>query len=78
MSGRHASWNNFYNAFIMISSVEKYTLPTMIGTLRGDVYRTGHGAFYLDLAVTVVPIIIIYALFSRYMVSGIAMDALKK
>ena len=73
-----ASWNNFFNAFILISSREKYTLPMLIGTLRGDVYRTEYGAIYLGLAVTVVPIIIIYALFSRYIVSGISMGAVKE
>jgi ABC-type glycerol-3-phosphate transport system permease component len=73
-----ASWNNFFNAFILISSREKYTLPMLIGILRGDVYRTEYGAIYLGLAITVVPIIIIYAIFSRYIVSGIAMGAVKE
>lgn len=73
-----AAWNNFFNAFIMISSIEKYTLPMLIGILRGDVYRTEYGAIYLGLAFTVVPIIIIYAIFSRYIVSGIAMGAMKE
>jgi multiple sugar transport system permease protein len=73
-----ASWNNFFNAFIMISSIEKYTLPMLIGTLRGDVYRTEYGAIYLGLAITIVPIIIFYAVFSRFIVSGIAMGAVKE
>lgn len=73
-----ASWNNFFNAFILISSIEKYTLPMLVGTLRGDVYRTEYGAIYLGLAFTIVPIIIIYAVFSRYIVSGIAMGAIKE
>jgi multiple sugar transport system permease protein len=73
-----AAWNNFFNAFIMISSIEKYTLPMLVATLRGDVYRTEYGAIYLGLAVTVIPIITIYALFSRYIVSGIAMGAVKE
>jgi ABC-type glycerol-3-phosphate transport system permease component len=73
-----AAWNNFFNAFILISSIEKYTLPMLVQTLRGDVYRTEFGAIYLGLAVTVVPIIIIYALFSRYIVSGIAMGSVKE
>lgn len=73
-----ASWNNFFNAFIIITSIEKYTLPMLVQTLRGDVYRTEYGAIYLGLAATIVPIIIIYAIFSRYIVSGIAMGAVKE
>ncbi|HRV93939.1 MAG TPA: carbohydrate ABC transporter permease [Anaerolineae bacterium] len=73
-----ASWNNFFNAFILISSIEKYTLPMLVQTLRGDVYRTEYGAIYLGLAVTIVPIIIIYLIFSRYIVSGIAMGSVKE
>jgi multiple sugar transport system permease protein len=73
-----ASWNNFFNAFILISSRAKYTLPMVVQTLRGDVYRTEYGSIYLGLAFTVVPIIIIYVLFSRYIVSGIAMGSIKE
>ena len=73
-----ASWNNFFNAFILISSLDKYTLPMLVRTLSGDVYRTEYGAIYLGLAITIVPIIVIYAIFSRYIVSGIAMGAVKE
>jgi len=73
-----ASWNNFFTPFIVISSVEKYTLPMLVQTMRGDVYRTEYGSIYLGLALTIVPIIIIYALFSRYIVSGIAMGSVKE
>jgi multiple sugar transport system permease protein len=73
-----ASWNNFFTPFILISSIEKYTLPMLVQTLRGDVYRTEYGAIYLGLALTVVPIIIIYAIFSRYIISGIALGAVKE
>lgn len=73
-----ASWNNFFNAFILITSRDKYTLPMLIRTLRGDVYRTEYGAIYLGLAITIVPIIIFYAIFSRYIVSGIAMGSVKE
>lgn len=73
-----ASWNNFFNAFILISSFDKYTLPMLVKTLRGDVYRTEYGAIYLGLAITIVPILIIYAIFSRYIVNGISMGAVKE
>ena len=73
-----ASWNNFFNAYILINSRSKYTLPMLVQTLRGDVYRTEYGSIYLGLAITVVPILLIYALFSRYIISGIAMGSMKE
>jgi len=73
-----ASWNNFFTAFILITSRDKYTLPMLVQTLRGDVYRHEYGAIYLGLAASVVPIIIIYFLFSRYIVNGISMGAVKE
>lgn len=73
-----ASWNNFFTPFIIISSIEKYTLPMLVQTLQGDIYRTEYGAIYVGLAVTIVPIVIIYLIFSRYIVSGISMGAVKE
>ncbi len=72
------SWNNFFTPFILISSRDKYTLPMLVKTLQGDMYRTEYGAIYLGLALVVVPIIVIYAIFSRYIVSGIALGAIKE
>jgi multiple sugar transport system permease protein len=46
--------------------------------LRGDTYRTDYGSIYVGLAVSIVPIIIVYAIFSKYIVSGIAMGAVKE
>ena len=73
-----AAWNNFFNAYILITTREKYTLPMLVQTLRGDVYRHEYGAIYLGLAASVIPIIIMYFLFSRYIVSGISMGAVKE
>ncbi|MDK2824736.1 MAG: cellobiose transport system permease protein [Clostridia bacterium] len=72
-----ASWNNFFTPFMLISKVEKYTLPMMVKLLRGDMYRTEYGAIYLGLAITVIPIIIVYAMFSKYIISGISLGSVK-
>jgi len=73
-----ASWNNFLTPFFMISKLDKYTLPMLVQTLRGDTYRTEYGSIYLGLAISVIPIIAVYAVFSKYIVNGIAMGALKE
>ncbi len=73
-----ATWNNFFTPFILISTREKYTLPMLVQTLQGDIYRTEYGAIYLGLAITVVPVIIVYLFLSRFIVNGIAMGSVKE
>jgi len=72
------SWNNFFTPFIMLSTRSKFTLPMLVQLMRGDAYRTEYGAIYLGLGLTIIPIIIVYALASRYIISGIAMGAIKE
>lgn len=73
-----ASWNNFFTPFILISKMKMYTLPMLVQTLRGDTYRTEYGGIYLGLAVSIIPILIVYALFSKHIVNGISMGAVKE
>jgi multiple sugar transport system permease protein len=73
-----AVWNNFITPFVLISSMKKYTLPMLVQTLRGDIYRTEFGGIYLGIAVSLVPIIILYAFLSRYIISGITLGSIKE
>ncbi|MDR2601189.1 MAG: carbohydrate ABC transporter permease [Spirochaetaceae bacterium] len=73
-----ASWNNFFTPFVLISSQKKYTLPMLVQALRGDIYRTEYGGIYLGIAVSIVPILIFYALMSRYIISGVASGGVKE
>lgn len=73
-----ASWNNFFTPFILISKMEKYTLPMLVQTLREDVYKTELGAVYLGLGMSILPILVVYSIFAKSIVSGIAMGAVKE
>jgi multiple sugar transport system permease protein len=72
------SWNNFITPFILLSSEKKYTLPMLVQTLRGNIYRAEVGAIYLGIAISLVPIIVFYAFMSRFIISGITMGSLKE
>jgi len=72
------SWNNFITPFILISSEKKYTLPMLVQSLRGNIYRAEVGAIYLGVAISLVPIIVFYAFMSRFIISGITMGGLKE
>ncbi len=72
------SWNNFFTPFVLISDMKKYTLPMLVQTLRGDIYRTDYGGIYLGITVSIVPIIIFYVIMSRFIISGITMGGVKE
>lgn len=73
-----ASWNNFMTPFVLLSDQDKYTLPMLVQTLRGDIYRTEYGSIYLGVAVSLVPILIFYAFMSRYIIAGVSMGSVKE
>ncbi|MDR3335621.1 MAG: carbohydrate ABC transporter permease [Treponema sp.] len=72
------SWNNFFNAFVLISSTRKYTLPMLVQMLRGDIYRTEYGGIYLGIAISLIPILVFYAFMSKFIISGITMGGVKE
>jgi len=73
-----ASWNNFITPFILISSEKKYTLPMLVQSLRGNIYRAEYGAIYLGIAVSLIPILFFYSFMSRFIISGITMGGIKE
>jgi len=72
------SWNNFITPFVLISNMKMYTLPMLVQSLRGDIYRTEFGGIYLGIAVSLVPIIVFYAIMSKFIISGLSMGGVKE
>jgi multiple sugar transport system permease protein len=72
------NWNNLFVPLILLTDNKKYTMPIMVSLLRGDIYRTEYGAVYLGLALTVLPLFIFYFALSKYIISGVALGALKE
>ena len=72
------SWNTYFTALILLTDSSKYTLPIMVSLLKGDLYRKEFGAIYLGLSLCVLPLFLIYFLLSKYIISGVALGALKE
>ena len=71
------SWNNLFMPLILLTDKEKRTLPVMVSLLTNDSYRTEFGAVYVGLFITVLPLIVVYAFLSRYIVEGVALGGVK-
>ena len=73
------SWNAFMGPLFIIGGNQNlHTLPLIMQRLQGDAFRTDFGAIYFGMAVTLIPIIIVYAIFSRYIISGISLGSVKE
>jgi len=72
-----ASWNNLFIPSILLTRSDMMTLPIMVSLLRGDAYRVELGAVYLGLALAVLPLLITYFIFSKYIVAGVALGGVK-
>ena len=71
------SWNNLFMPLILLTDKNKKTLPVMVSLLNGDIYKKEYGAVYLGLLITVLPLFIVYAILSRYIVEGVALGGIK-
>jgi multiple sugar transport system permease protein len=70
-------WEDFYGPLIFISSPELYTLPLGLGLFVVQ-NRTVWNLVVAGSVVATIPMIIIFFMFQRYFVRGIALSGLKE
>ena len=75
-----ASWNNFYtpNMILISSNFKQKTLPMMVSAIQASDKFVDYGAIYLALALSILPIVVIYILLSRFIIAGVALGGVKE
>jgi multiple sugar transport system permease protein len=71
-----ASWNNFIGPLIVMRSPEMYTLPLALRSLQSPV-NTEWGALMTGSAIATIPLIVLFMLSSRQLISGLTTGAVK-
>ena len=71
-----ASWNNFIGPLIVMRSPEMYTLPLALRSLQSPV-NTEWGALMTGSAIATLPLIVLFILSSRQLISGLTAGAVK-
>lgn len=73
------NWNNYLVPLILLNTPSKMTLPVMISTLRAATnLQANQGAIYLGVAISVLPILIAFCFFSKYIISSISAGGVKE
>ncbi|NLG69649.1 MAG: carbohydrate ABC transporter permease [Firmicutes bacterium] len=69
-------WNNFMGALIVLKERTAYTLPLALRSLQGLI-STDWGALMLGTALSVLPLLVAFAVGSRRIIEGLTAGALK-
>jgi multiple sugar transport system permease protein len=72
------SWNNYILPLVILATERKKTMPMMIAELNTSAWRTDFGVLYLGVAVSVIPILIVFAILSKRILEGVAIGGTKE
>ncbi len=73
-----ASWNNLFMPTLIISTSSKKTLTMFVQMLTGESFRTDYGVVFLGLSITILPMLVMYFILSRFIVEGVALGGVKE
>lgn len=75
-----ANWNNYYTpSMILISrNKEQLTLPMMVNTIISNDKLNDFGANYAAIMLSIIPVVIVYFIFSKFIVEGVALGGVKE
>jgi multiple sugar transport system permease protein len=70
------SYNNFVGALLVMSDMDMFTAPLVLRSLQGT-GQTPWGAISAGSAVTVLPLLVLFILYSRRLIEGLTAGAVK-
>jgi len=71
------SWNSFIYPLVMATEPQMYTLPVALATFATGQYQADHGMLMAGSVILVVPVLIVFVVFQRWITEGIATTGLK-
>lgn len=71
-----ASWNNFITPLVVMREMEMYTIPLALRALQGT-GQVPYGAISAGSAIAVLPLMVLFIMASRRLISGLTAGAVK-
>ena len=72
------NWNSYLNPLIVLSNKDMFTMPLLIQQLNTSLYNRDFGAMYMGISLSVIPILIMFSIFSKYLIEGITAGGVKE
>ena len=70
-------WQDFFQPLIFVSSPKNYTIPMALKIYTDPNSYNNYGGLFAMSVLSLLPVIIVFILFQKYIVEGIATDGIK-
>lgn len=72
------NWNNYFTPALVLHTETKKTLPVLIAELRAaDFLKFDMGQVYMMITFSILPVVIVYLILSKFIVQGVTLGAVK-
>ncbi len=71
------TWNEFIYAMVFLQKPSIQTIPVAIAKIAGGKFRLPLGTYGAAIMITVLPVLVIFAVFQKWFVAGVTMGAVK-
>lgn len=71
------NWNAFIYPLVMATEPNMYTLPVALATFATGQYQADHGMLMAGSVILVLPVLLVFIVFQRFITEGIATTGLK-
>ncbi len=73
-----SAWNNYFTPALILKSKTKKTLPILIAQLRSaDWLKFDMGQVYMMIALSILPVILVYLCLSKFIIRGVSLGSVK-
>ncbi len=70
-------WDNYLWPYLMLNDMDKYTLPIGLAMTQGQ-FVADYGPMFAGISISVVPVLIVYLIFQKTFIQGIALGGVKE
>ncbi|MBN2658106.1 MAG: carbohydrate ABC transporter permease [Spirochaetales bacterium] len=71
-----SKWNDLIGPLVLLNSADKFPMPVVVSNIRG-LYEMNFGAIYLGVTISIIPILLVVITFSKRIISGLTVGAVK-
>ncbi len=73
-----SNWNNYYTQNMILKNADYATVPIMVSKVLAFDKNIDNGVNYLCITLSIIPIVVVYFILSKFIIAGVALGGVKE